>query len=85
MNLPGLREERITAVGSCYGCSRRFRFDPDRVPSVYVDPDTGLPPEADADPTSLQRRVICPTCAGKVIAVRSGGGTGWPLHVVNLW
>lgn len=49
--------------GLCFACKRPFDFDPDSVPSVPIDPVTGLPPDLGGDPERARREPICPSCA----------------------
>ena len=68
------------AIGRCYIHGGDFTFDPGRVPSVSVDPQTGRPPDVDADgnaaepePGAVERSVkqpICPPCAKRVNEAR---------------
>jgi hypothetical protein len=52
----------MLAMGKCFGCPRIFQFDPDRVPSLAVDPVTKLTPELGGDPGRAVREPICPAC-----------------------
>ena len=52
------------AFAECFTCHRIFAFDPDRVTSVPIDRETGLPPDAPgANPLGdYVRQPICPAC-----------------------
>lgn len=66
-------EPGIAALSRCYVCGKPFMFDPDRVPSILIDPLTRLPPDVAADgspitasPEAVQRsrrEPYCPACA----------------------
>lgn len=69
------------AVGNCWVCGRRFLFDPDEVPIVYIDPATTEPPDPD-DPEAVarsKRRQICERCAKNVSTDRHN------LGLPDLW
>lgn len=53
------------AVGWCWACNRKMVFDPDSVPTVLVDPITGLPPDKDDALAKARSRVkqVCYRCA----------------------
>lgn len=50
----------FVAFGRCWACKRRFTFDPDRVPSVPIDPETNTPPDLGGE---FERAVLQPICA----------------------
>lgn len=52
----------FTALGRCYMCRQVFRFDPDRVPSVSIDPVTRKPPDVDGEPDGAERARREPLC-----------------------
>jgi hypothetical protein len=66
-------EPVVVALGPCCTCGQFFEFDPDKVPSVSVDPVTNRPPDVDAAglpctaaPEALARvrqQPYCPSCA----------------------
>jgi hypothetical protein len=74
----------MVAVGPCFVHGGVFRYDPERVPTVLIDPDTGRPPDVGADaqpvtpdPAAVARAVArpyCPGCAVKLNAARRGRG-----------
>lgn len=67
----------MIAFGSCYGCKDRFEFDVNQVPSVYVDPGTGLPPDVGGtDPENAKREPLCPSCVEKVNEIQAAKGEG---------
>lgn len=79
---------RAFGVAPCVICGKRFVFDPDRVPVVLVDPQTGRPPDVDshgnrqeADPAAVERaetRPYCPNCARRLNI--AAGQRGLPAH-----
>lgn len=52
----------MAAYSACIGCRRTFCYDPHTVPSIPVDPVTGLPPDLGGDPQRARREPICPQC-----------------------
>jgi hypothetical protein len=50
------------ALGPCWACKRTFTFDPDRVPSIPIDPVTNRPSDLGGDPARVVREPICSTC-----------------------
>jgi hypothetical protein len=53
------------ALAPCFTCKRTFAFDPERVVSVPIDPETGLPPDAQGarlDMGQYVKQPICPAC-----------------------
>lgn len=73
-------ERREVYLANCCACGDPFSFfDPDRVPSVVIDPVTGLPPDMGGDPTRAQKTPICPPCFGQVERKRKAAGKApWP-------
>jgi hypothetical protein len=77
-------------IGGCYSCGRRFGFNPYSVPSLLIDPQTGLPPDVDehghAQPIeahALARSVREPICESCVeIANARHAARDEPLIVV---
>jgi len=49
----------VTMIGSCFGCSRPFSFNPMRVPSIRVDGD---------------RKPVCQSCINRANALRKAQG-----------
>jgi hypothetical protein len=74
----------LIAISPCFACRAPFPYDPDRVPSVLVDPETGLPPDLNPDGTSrgpdadaLRRSVrqpLCPPCCRRANGERRRRG-----------
>jgi hypothetical protein len=68
----------------CLLCGRAFTYNPDLVPSVFVDPSTNRPPDVGADgerrvPTADEvaravRKPLCPECVEVVNLARSRFG-----------
>lgn len=68
-----MTDPAIIAIGRCFTCRKKFTFNPDRVPSVLIDPETNRPPDVDAsgqriDPSKAAiersvKRPYCPYCA----------------------
>lgn len=52
----------LFAFGRCWSCRRVFTFDPDRVPSIPIDPATNLPSDLGGDPAAVVRQPICRDC-----------------------
>lgn len=57
-----MSDPAAVVVGPCYACDNLFGFDPSRVPSIPIDPVTGLPPDLGGDAQRAVRRPICPSC-----------------------
>lgn len=55
-------EPRLIGFGDCWACGRPFPFDPDRVPSIPVDPTTNLPPDLGGDAELAVKRPVCEQC-----------------------
>lgn len=80
--------EPLSACGTCWGCGTQFWFDPDKVPSITIDPDTGVPPDVDPEtraplpqPRQVQRTVqspVCPRCVRSFNAARRAAGLPTP-------
>jgi len=71
----------LLAVSSCWSCGRRFCFDPDRVPSIPIDPETGRTSDMGGDPARCVRQPVCATCVE--IANENRRAAGRPLiHVL---
>lgn len=50
-------------AGPCLLCGRVFTFNPALVPSVYVDPRTGIPPDVGGTPVEESvRKPLCTEC-----------------------
>jgi hypothetical protein len=65
------------AFGPCYACGNNFDYNPDTVPSVFVDPQTRKPPDVDPEPGGFERAYrepICPRCVAKVNPLRAKAG-----------
>ena len=62
----------LFATGRCYGCGVFFAFDPELVPSIHVDPSTGLPPDIEPKAGGYDRATRQPLCEACVLAVNLG-------------
>lgn len=62
------------ALGLCFTCKQPFAFDPVTVPSVPIDPVTGLPPDLGGDAGRARREPICPDCVQRVNVERQRRG-----------
>lgn len=56
--------------GTCWTCGKSFTFNPELVPSIFIDPMTSLPPDVDEhskpqepDAEAIERAVRQPLCA----------------------
>jgi hypothetical protein len=61
----------MVAFGACFACGRLFLFNPELVPSVPVDPQTGAPPDVDPKPGGYQRAVRQPICGACVLRINA--------------
>lgn len=52
----------MTMISPCFGCKRIFSYNPHRVPSIPIDPVTGLPPDMGGNPERAERQPICLSC-----------------------
>lgn len=78
----------LIAMGPCHVCGGIFGFDPDRVTSVLIDPETGRPPDVDEDGNFVDleteaegvarssRRPVCPRCCKALNAELARRGQG---------
>jgi hypothetical protein len=48
--------------GPCFVCKRVFSYNPNHVPSIYIDPQTGLPPDVEPQPGGYERARREPLC-----------------------
>lgn len=55
--------EFMLAFGECWSCKRGFYFNPARVPSIPIDPQTKKPPDIDPEPGGYERARREPICA----------------------
>lgn len=62
------------ALGPCWTCKQLFQYDPDTVPSVPIDPVTGLAPDLGGDPDRARREPICPACVARINPQRAARG-----------
>jgi hypothetical protein len=70
-----LRDENsFVASGPCFACKNPFAFDTATVPSIPIDPTTGLPPDMGGDPVKAVRQPVCPSCVAIVNAQRAAHG-----------
>lgn len=70
-------------MGPCYGCGRIFKFNPETVPSIPIDPITRVSPDQSDPPTPIERAVkqpLCEPCIEFVNAKRAEKGMKpWPV------
>jgi len=61
-------------MGTCFGCKQLFTFNGDHVPSIWIDPETQLPPDMGGNPDRCQRQPLCRDCVtqGNAVRVRNG-------------
>ena len=57
-----MSESSLIALGHCWACKRPLAFDPDRVPSVPIDPETDSPPDLGGDASRAVLQPICADC-----------------------
>jgi len=70
----------FAALGPCLSCGVLFFFYPDTVPSVPIDPVTGLPPDLGGDPQRATRRPVCVSCRRRANPARIAAGLRpWPI------
>ncbi len=62
------------AMSSCYTCREPFGFNPETVPSVYVNPATGQVLEEHEDKRTGVKQPICPACVRVINAARQNRG-----------
>ena len=62
------------AYGPCWSCGRMFTFNPDRVPSIQIDPVTQRPTDLGGDPARARREPICADCVERANAERRRDG-----------
>jgi hypothetical protein len=75
-------DAHLIALGRCWLCGRSFTFNPDRVPSVPIDPTTGVPPDVGGtDLADAVRQPLCSTCVGIVNERRKATGQD-PIYVL---
>jgi hypothetical protein len=63
-------------IGSCFSCGRRFTFNPDHVPSISINHETGK-----VDHANGVREPICLTCVERVNPLREANGL--PVIIVH--
>jgi len=64
----------MIAFGPCWACGTRFAFDPDKVTSVLIDPQTRLAPDLGGDPRRARREPLCPPCCVAANRYRRANG-----------
>lgn len=74
----------MIAFGPCCVCGNVFSFNPDQVPSILMDPETGRPPDVDENGHPTQpspeaaaravKRPYCPVCAKALNTERRARG-----------
>lgn len=57
-----MSEGVLIALGRCWACKRSLVFDPDRVPSVPIDPETNTPPDLGGDASRSVLQPVCREC-----------------------
>lgn len=62
------------AMGQCWSCKRTFTFDPDRVPSIPIDPETNRPPDLGGDAVRAEREPVCQDCVSRANARSRAAG-----------
>ncbi len=68
-------EKEPSTTGTCVACKRSFEYDPRSVPTILIDPETGMPPGMTvvgslrpATPEAVARSTdepVCPQCVTK--------------------
>ena len=75
------------AMGRCWTCKNVFTFDPERVPSIGIDPEHGVPadmvPPAEVEAAMLRRvqEPICRNCLDRANELRAERGEE-PIYVL---
>lgn len=70
-----MEEGQLIATGRCGLCGNLFNFDPDTVPSIFLDPGTGLPPDIGGTPADqAQKEPVCPPCVAEFNRQRRAAG-----------
>jgi len=71
--------------GPCFVCKRVFSYNPNHVPSIYIDPETMLPP--DVEPQAVggferaERMPLCESCVTRGNEQRvAEGKEPFPIH-----
>lgn len=74
-----MAEGHMLALGPCFTCKQLFEFDPETVPSVPIDPTTGVPPDiGGTDPANAVNQPVCPPCVQDITVKRKAAGkTTW--------
>ena len=73
----------MAAQAPCFTCKTTFLFDPETVPSVPIDPQTGLTPDLGGDPDRAVKRPLCPSCCVFINAKRREKGQTTFLSEAN--
>lgn len=66
--------EYVLGIGRCFSCGFDIAYDPERVVSILVDPETGLPPQVGGSPRRAVRRPVCPICCRIANSLRVSSG-----------
>ena len=61
-------------LGSCWFCKGPMTFNPEKVPSLPIDPVTGLTPDLGGDPGRATREPLCRVCVEKANVMREAAG-----------
>lgn len=74
-----MSEGTYVGLDTCFIHGGLFEFDPDSVVTVWIDPETGRPPDVDADggtiaadPLAVERCVQRPICGPCIARVNEG-------------
>lgn len=75
----------VYVVGACYACKRLFSFNPTHVPSIHIDPRTGVPPDVEPQlEGGYERAVREPLCADCIersnVQRIANGQEPWRVH-----
>ncbi len=65
-------DDPVFAMGPCYICKTVFPFDPQRVPSVWINPETGKILDDGADTTNPDTAMRVPLCPDDVVKINEG-------------
>jgi hypothetical protein len=64
----------VFAFGACWACGVVFGFDPERVPSVPIDPVTNRPPDMGGNAARAVSQPICRRCLDETNERRAANG-----------
>jgi len=72
--------------GPCFTCGRVFSYNPNHVPSIFIDPQTNLPPDVSPAPDGkgmqrARREPLCEACVTRANRDRvAQGKEPFPVH-----